>query len=393
MNSRDQIKRIAFLFAIDSDYTHQVARGLIRFANPANGSIVREFSLGDELCLPSSFEASRPSAVVAHVKDEHQELLAELAAAGIPVVNTTSRRPAENLGVVIGNAEEVYDLVHAHFHELGISEVHQYVLGDSAGGRSNRQQYAQYAEERGISFRSFLQPNDPQHLLELDRIASVDPSTETWLRDTPKPIGIFSQNNLAGPYLCRMCAVLGLNVPQQVAIIGADSFDFSLASKPEATSFRVPGEKVGYEAGKLVVAMLQGAPAPTEPVRVRGARLIKRASTGGPRLAHGDIGAALAFIDEHACEGIKVNDVVSHTQCVSRVTFHKRFLEMTGITPAEAISQRRLREARRLLSQTRLSVVAISGMCGFNDQLYFSQVFRKVEGVSPRDYRRFQVEE
>ena len=47
----------------------------------------------------------------------------------------------------------------------------------------------------------------------------------------------------------------------------------------------------------------------------------------------------------------------------------------------------RLRKARELLESTSLSISDIARTAGYNDSNYFARSFKKVYGVSPRDYR------
>lgn len=65
----------------------------------------------------------------------------------------------------------------------------------------------------------------------------------------------------------------------------------------------------------------------------------------------------------------------------------KLFRIMTGLPPNKYIQKLRHAEARRLLRATDLSVEEIGKQVGYDDIHYFSRVFRKWEGISPRDYR------
>jgi LacI family transcriptional regulator len=257
---------------------------------------------------------------------------------------------------------------------------------DVAGGTRDR--YRRYAERKGLAWHSFATEHDPPFIHDLRRMDRVDPELARWLSSLRRPAGIFSQNSLAGPYLCRVCAALEIDVPGEIGVVGADSTDVALACQPPLSSIRVPAETIGYMAAKLVVDMLEGRSPPTEPVIVPGSKLIGRASTGALPQAGCDVDMALTFITNHACEGVTVNDLVMQTQEVSRMTFHKRFCEATGMTPGKALQERRLSEARRLLAETVFSISAVAGMCGYANDLYFSQVFRRSEGVAPRTYRR-----
>jgi AraC-like DNA-binding protein len=67
----------------------------------------------------------------------------------------------------------------------------------------------------------------------------------------------------------------------------------------------------------------------------------------------------------------------------------KLFTKETGVSPLKYLTKIRLDNAKKLLDATdanRLKIKEISEMCGFSDALYFSRVFKKHYGVSPRDY-------
>jgi AraC-like DNA-binding protein len=80
--------------------------------------------------------------------------------------------------------------------------------------------------------------------------------------------------------------------------------------------------------------------------------------------------------------------VIQQTQRVSRVTFHKRFQETTGKTPAQSIRERQLQEVRRLLTSTELPVSMISDLCGFSSPKVLARSFRSAEGMTLRAYRK-----
>ncbi len=77
---------------------------------------------------------------------------------------------------------------------------------------------------------------------------------------------------------------------------------------------------------------------------------------------------------------VKVSGV-SATQCC------KMFKTHCGMTPMAYLTSLRTAEACRLLELTTLSVKQISAMVGISDQYYFSRLFTKNIGKSPRAYR------
>ncbi|ONM48200.1 AraC family transcriptional regulator [Nocardia donostiensis] len=70
----------------------------------------------------------------------------------------------------------------------------------------------------------------------------------------------------------------------------------------------------------------------------------------------------------------------------------RRYLEQlfarVGESPAAYLRRLRLDEARRLLSETTSSITDIAYSAGFNDVSTFTRAFRRVHGITPREWRR-----
>lgn len=65
-------------------------------------------------------------------------------------------------------------------------------------------------------------------------------------------------------------------------------------------------------------------------------------------------------------------------------TFQKEY----GISPITYLSRRRIEESKYLLGNTSHTLAQVSELLGFSSPSYFSQCFRKAEGISPNEYRR-----
>jgi len=68
--------------------------------------------------------------------------------------------------------------------------------------------------------------------------------------------------------------------------------------------------------------------------------------------------------------------------------FAKLFKEVIGMPPNKYLQMIRHREARRLLRETEQTIEAVGERVGYQDLHYFSRIFRKWEGMSPRAYRK-----
>jgi len=73
---------------------------------------------------------------------------------------------------------------------------------------------------------------------------------------------------------------------------------------------------------------------------------------------------------------------------MSKSSLWRLFKQETGMSPLEYLTEIRCRRACTLLTQTDFPIQSIAGSIGYSDPLYFSRVFRKSTGQSPREYRR-----
>jgi AraC-like DNA-binding protein len=72
---------------------------------------------------------------------------------------------------------------------------------------------------------------------------------------------------------------------------------------------------------------------------------------------------------------------------VSKDYLRHLFQEYTSRSPIQHIIHARIERARDLLGQSDVSVKEIAAQCGFDNEYYFSRLFRKVTGTSPSQYR------
>lgn len=72
---------------------------------------------------------------------------------------------------------------------------------------------------------------------------------------------------------------------------------------------------------------------------------------------------------------------------MSETNFYIHFKEWSGTSPVSYRNGIRISSAKSLLQNSNLSIYEISSEIGFDDQYYFSRLFKKLTGLSPRDFR------
>lgn len=93
------------------------------------------------------------------------------------------------------------------------------------------------------------------------------------------------------------------------------------------------------------------------------------------------------YLDEHYTERIVLDDL-SEKYYINKYYLTKIFKETYGSTINGYIIAKRITRAKQLLRFTDMTVDEIGNAVGMGDANYFSRTFRKVEGISPREYRK-----
>ena len=96
---------------------------------------------------------------------------------------------------------------------------------------------------------------------------------------------------------------------------------------------------------------------------------------------------ALEYIEENYCQETLSLNSVSSTIDVSANYFSGIFSQEMGQTFIEYVTQKRMEKAKKLLRQTELHSGEIAAAVGYKDSHYFSFVFKKTQGCTPREYR------
>ena len=100
-----------------------------------------------------------------------------------------------------------------------------------------------------------------------------------------------------------------------------------------------------------------------------------------------DIDAATLYFNEHYNEEINIEEYAqSHNMSTS--WFIRNFKQYTGFTPLQYILSLRIYNAEALLKSNLYNITEVASIVGYDDEYYFSRIFKKNTGFSPTDYRK-----
>ena len=96
---------------------------------------------------------------------------------------------------------------------------------------------------------------------------------------------------------------------------------------------------------------------------------------------------ALSMIHERYNEKLPLSDLAKEAR-LSKSTFVRKFIYICKLSPAEYITKKRIEVAENMLISSNASVSEVAEKVGFYDAAHFSRTFKKVNGVTPLEYRK-----
>jgi AraC family transcriptional regulator len=114
---------------------------------------------------------------------------------------------------------------------------------------------------------------------------------------------------------------------------------------------------------------------------------VEESHSGSPSLPGYKLRQITEWMTEHAAEDLNLDRLAAQAG-LSKFHFHRLFKSALGVAPARYHINLRMDEARRLLRETKKSVVDVALDVGYANPSHFAQLFRRETGLTPSDYRR-----
>ena len=185
-----------------------------------------------------------------------------------------------------------------------------------------------------------------------------------------------------------LCVELGLQVPEEVAVlgIGNDTFLCENQTVPISSVIDNPEER-GYKGAALLDRMIDGEQPPRTPVVIPCRDIAVRRSTDTVCAENPILRQALSVIKDNLINPPSAVQLAERLG-VSRATLDRLFNCELKRSFRSEILRRRLLKATSLLRESDLTVKAIAAECGFCNSGHFVNVFRKKCGNAPDAWRR-----
>jgi len=332
--------------------------------------------------LPGWLADWQGDGVIARV--DSSSIASALKKAKLPVVDVSADRPKSEFPRVSIDNEAVARLAVAHLKDKGLRNIA--FIGDLrfTWARQREEEFRRLMDKVGQPCRIYKGPAADKDNTGSD---SELRGIVRWLQNLPRPVGIFACNDNRALQVLEACQLTGFTVPDDVAVIGVDDDEVLChLCNPPLSSVLPNARLTGYEAAAMISRMMHGERLASQTQTIAPIRVVERQSTDVTAVSDPKIASAVRFINEHACEGIDVSDVLRAVP-VSRTLFDARFKTLLGHSPHQHIVNKRIERAKHLLFDSDLAITVIAELSGFLNASYLSTVFRRETGMTPYAYR------
>jgi len=321
-------------------------------------------------------------------EQREQELTDSILALGLPVIVSPYREPFPGLHNIVSDDAAIGTMAAEYLLRRGFKQFAYCGFGDMYyWSRERGKSFGERVTQAGFEIHHYAyeQPKSRYpHSWEKEQVILVD-----WLKRLPKPIAMMACNDDRSQHVLEACKIAGLNVPEQVAIIGLGNDDLVCdLALPPLSSIALGAEKGGYEAAATLDKLMRGKQVPNQNIIVPMLYVVTRQSTDILKIDDPHVAQALRFIHRRAKrEAIQVADVLRVVP-LSRRSLYERFARVLGRSVHEEINHVRVEQLARMLVSTNLSISQIASALGCSDTKNLARYFKQAKGISPLQYRK-----
>jgi LacI family transcriptional regulator len=380
---RKRVKHIALALPLDVVFVERLLPGILDFARDQGGWV---FTRIPER-LTSSFEWLRNwEGDGAFVLISNKTDVKVAQSLPMPIVNVGGyvkdvRVPTVTLDQQMVGRLAAEHLLARRFHRFGYYGVRD----------------LWYSEQRRIGFETTLleagykcSSIESTNLIRSPREGRrVGGQLARWLRSLQPPVGIMASWDLRAQMLSEACTMIGLRVPEDVAIVGVDNDPIACEfCIPQLTSVSRNDREVGWQAANLLSQLLEGKRSLKLPILIPPDRVVARRSTDTLVIEDTEVARIVQQVRDHLNEVFGVERILRLSP-LSRRQLEQRFRRSVGSSPYAFLNALRVERAKLLLAQShKRALTTVASECGFSELRRFRLVFRRITKLSPAEYRR-----
>ena len=379
--------RIAVLLPLSAHWAGQVMRGIAAFARRKKSWNLRWIGPCSEYA--ETARSWDPHGVLVYLGTN--EPLRAVARPTTPIVAVNSHAAIPGISSVSVDQYSIGQVAAEHFARRGVINcaclMHQRVSEREPSCKGFTDFVRLQKDCRSLVYCAKGLPAENVALV------SFDSQFVAWLKNAPKPLGLFAVSDRLAMEAMQVCRQLEFRVPQDVAILGADD-DQTICQicDPMLSSVRSPLPQVGFEAARMLDGLLGQRQSIRRTVLLRPLGVTVRHSCDLCAVDDVEIAQVLRLIYGTTGKPLSMKELLKRIT-LSRRALEQRFRAATGRSPMSEMRRVALERAARLLVDSNDSIANIAQECGFSSATHFSVAFSRQHSLSPRAFRsRFRSE-
>lgn len=382
---RDRSPHVALIVETSIAYGREILHGISQYLRE-NGPwnvFLEHRSMQDP--APPWLQGWDGDGIIASFYPQYSDLILR---SGIPAVDVDDQLPLPGVPRVQSDQEAIGALAAQHLLERGFARFAFIGYPEFVWSRRRQDGFERALREAGHSYDEYRESQPVTWGHQLPSWEREIEAISRWIARLPRPLGVMASNDFRGLQVLDACRRADIAIPEEIAVIGVDNEVLACEFAHPPLSSVIPDcRRIGYEAAAMLDLLMRGRPAPSPHPEVPPYGIATRQSTDIMAIADPSVAAAMRFIRERSCDGIRVDDVLDHV-AVSRSVLQRRFRAMVGRTIHAAIADVRLQRVKVLLAQTDLPLPDIASRAGFSHADYMTTAFRKATGSTPGSFRR-----
>ncbi|MFU8847175.1 MAG: substrate-binding domain-containing protein [Opitutales bacterium] len=387
MNPEKKIPSLALFIQGVRHYERELLRGIADYAKlhgPWQFYRNVPYLFGQVADPEALIQGWQPDALIIRESSPHR--YDELLKSPLPLIYSPTTECSPKVSNIVVDDLAVGRLAAEHLHQAGLRHFAYCGVQSFFWSRLRGEGFAARIRDYGSELNRFETEEGREFF-------SWDPSHgdfASWLKQLPKPIGIFCCTDDFALLVQEACLTADLHIPEEVALIGVGN-DESICDLAQVSisSVQLNIRRGGYDAAHYLAGCIasgkKSQPKPHDVV-IEAMGIAVRPSTDAAQSRDSEVAKAIAYIRKNLHRKLNVEDVVREVS-VSRRRLYDRFKAVTGMSLFTYIQDRRLEAFARMLLETELTVAEIAYALGEHSEKNVARPFKARYGMSPVAYR------
>lgn len=319
---------------------------------------------------------------VAVIGPDPADALASLAPATL--ISVTVDRSAAGVASVCLDEAAIARMALQHLHDTGLRQFSTFRFDEAPFAIARERAFVAHARALGAT----VLPGWGREGVSPEERVEVPRAMLEWLRQLPKPCGIFTCTDGWARTVARYALAADIRVPEDIALVGADNdvLECELMSPP-LSSVAIPWYEVGQNAAALAELALSGETIRGQRVCLGPLGVVARRSSDVFAVSDPIVAEAVRWIRANAQRRLTVS-MVKRAVGGGQKRLERRFRAALNRTVYDEIRRAHVDVAKGLLQSTDMPLIDVARQSGFSNAALLNVAFRREAGMPPGLYRR-----